>query len=104
MKNLLGILFLGLLLNGCYGQIDLSNNFEYGGLDNLTLILAIIIVYILPTYVVFRLAKKFKRDPKKWVIGAVLTNPIIVLILIIIFGNNKSDNSNEDWRNDPRFK
>ena len=56
------------------------------------------------TYIVFRLANKYKRGSKKWAAWALFINPLLVLILLVIFGNAKPDNSNEDWRKDSRFK
>jgi len=46
------------------------------------------IIYVLFPYLVFKIAKKKKRDANLWTFISVITNPIIVLIIINIVGTN----------------
>ena len=46
------------------------------------------IIYVLFPYLVFKIAKKKKRNATLWTVISVITNPIIVLIIINIVGTN----------------
>ena len=46
------------------------------------------IIYALFPYLVFKIAKKKKRNATLWTVISVITNPIIVLIIINIVGTN----------------
>jgi len=46
------------------------------------------IIYLLFPYLVFKIAKKKKRNATLWTVISVITNPIIILIIINIVGTN----------------
>ena len=46
------------------------------------------IIYALFPYLVFKIAKKKKRNATLWTVISVITNPIIVLIIINIVRTN----------------
>ena len=56
-----------------------------------TEILIVAIVWILLTFFIFKLAKSKNRHPLGWILVSIITSPVLILIILAIMPNLKSE-------------
>ena len=54
-------------------------------------ILIVAIVWILLTFFIFKLAKSKNRQPLGWILVSIITSPVLILIILAIMPNLKSE-------------
>ena len=54
-------------------------------------ILLVAIVWILLTFFIFKLAKSKNRQPLGWILVSIITSPVLILIILAIMPNLKSE-------------
>ena len=54
-------------------------------------ILIVAIVWILLTFFIFKLAKSKNRHPLGWILVSIITSPVLILIILAIMPNLKSE-------------
>ena len=54
-------------------------------------ILLIVVVWILLTFFIFKLAKSKNRHPLGWILVSIITSPVLILIILAIMPSLKSE-------------
>ncbi len=54
-------------------------------------ILLIVVVWILLTFFIFKLAKSKNRHPLGWILVSIITSPVLILIILAIMPSLKGE-------------
>ena len=54
-------------------------------------ILLIVVIWILLTFFIFKLAKSKNRHPLGWILVSIITSPVLILIILAIMPSLKSE-------------